>query len=130
MDDTNYKGASLSAKPVFELWLEEVVNKGLIEAPNFYENKAAWCRCKWIGPGRGWVDPVKEAQASQIRMESGLPLGILAENVNVTDEDKQAVVYSTGEFNLEALTYDSEFTAASITEKLREKSIFVKKTQA
>lgn len=60
------------AKPVFELWLEEVVNKGLIEAPNFYENKAAWCRCKWIGPGRGWVDPVKEAQASQIRMESGL----------------------------------------------------------
>lgn len=60
------------AKPVFELWLEEVVNKGLIEAPCFYENKAAWCRCKWIGPGRGWVDPVKEAQASQIRMESGL----------------------------------------------------------
>ena len=60
------------AKPVFELWLEECVNKGLIEAPNFYENKAAWCRCKWIGPGRGWVDPVKEAQASQIRMETGL----------------------------------------------------------
>lgn len=60
------------AKPVFELWLEEVVNKELIEATNFYENKAAWCRCKWIGPGRGWVDPVKEAQASQIRMESGL----------------------------------------------------------
>ena len=60
------------AKPVFELWLEESVNRGLIEAPNFYEKKAAWCRCKWIGPGRGWVDPVKEAQASQIRMESGL----------------------------------------------------------
>lgn len=59
-------------KPVFELWLEESVNRGLIEAPNFYEKKAAWCRCKWIGPGRGWVDPVKEAQASQIRMESGL----------------------------------------------------------
>ena len=50
------------AKPVFELWLEECVNKGLIEAPDFYEKKSAWCRCKWIGPGRGWVDPVKEAQ--------------------------------------------------------------------
>ena len=27
---------------------------------------------QWIGPGRGWVDPVKEAQACQLRMEIGL----------------------------------------------------------
>lgn len=60
------------ARPVYELWLEEAINKGLIEAPDFYQNKAAWVRSKWIGPGRGWVDPVKEAQAAQIRMESGL----------------------------------------------------------
>ncbi|GAW85008.1 hypothetical protein bplSymb_SCF00208P028 [Bathymodiolus platifrons methanotrophic gill symbiont] len=44
----------------------------LIEAPGFYDNKALWTRCKWIGPGRGWIDPVKEAQASKIRMEIGL----------------------------------------------------------
>lgn len=60
------------ATPVYELWLEEAVNKGLIEAPDFYENKYAYSRCKWIGAGRGWVDPVKEAQACQIRMEIGL----------------------------------------------------------
>ncbi|MFI3241752.1 MAG: phage portal protein [Alphaproteobacteria bacterium] len=60
------------ATPVFELWLEEAINKGLIEAPEFYNHKYAYTRCKWIGPGRGWVDPVKEAQACQIRMESGL----------------------------------------------------------
>lgn len=70
------------------------------------------------------------ASTSKATDGSQIPLGILAENVNATDEDKQAVVYSTGEFNLEALTYDSEFTAASMTEKLREKSIFVKKTQS
>lgn len=64
--------ATYWAKPVYELWLEEAINTGKVEAPNFYANRPAWTRCKWIGPGRGWVDPVKEAQASQIRMEAGL----------------------------------------------------------
>ena len=40
--------------------------------PTFWEAPAAWCRCIWIGPGRGWVDPVKEAQAADIRMQTGL----------------------------------------------------------
>ena len=43
--------ASHWAKPVYELWLEEAINKGLIEAPGFYQYKAFWTRCKWIGPG-------------------------------------------------------------------------------
>ena len=60
------------ATPVYELWLEEMVNKGLVDAPDFYANRCAYTRCKWIGPGRGWVDPVKEAQACQLRMEIGL----------------------------------------------------------
>ena len=60
------------ATPVYELWLEEMVNKGLVDAPDFYKNRYAYTRCKWIGPGRGWVDPVKEAQACQLRMEIGL----------------------------------------------------------
>ncbi len=60
------------ARPVYELWLEEVIAKKLVEAPNFYQNKTAWTRAKWIGPGRGWIDPVKEAEASRIRMENSL----------------------------------------------------------
>lgn len=64
--------ATYWARPVYELWLEEAINKGLVEAPNFYQNRAAWTRSKWIGPGRGWIDPVKEAEASRIRMENGL----------------------------------------------------------
>ncbi|BAK75397.1 phage portal protein, lambda family [Pseudogulbenkiania sp. NH8B] len=66
------KLATYWAQPCYELWLEEAVNKGLIEAPDFYQNRAAYCRAKWIGPGRGWVDPVKEAQAAQIRMNAGI----------------------------------------------------------
>lgn len=60
------------ADPVFELWMEEAVSKGEIEAPDFYENRAAYCRCQWIGPGRGLLDPLKEAQASKLRMEMGV----------------------------------------------------------
>lgn len=60
------------AQPVYELWLEEAVNTGRIPAPGFYQNLHAYTRTRWIGPGRGWVDPVKEAQAAKLRMEAGL----------------------------------------------------------
>lgn len=60
------------ASPVYELFLEELVNAGMIEAPDFYENRHAYCRAKWIGPGRGWVDPVKEAEGAQMRMDNYL----------------------------------------------------------
>ncbi len=60
------------AMPVYELWLEEAVNLGLVEAPDFYGSRYAYTRAKWIGPGRGWIDPVKEAQAAQIRMDAGI----------------------------------------------------------
>lgn len=59
------------AQPVYELWLEEAVNAGAVEAPDFYGNRVAWSRCKWIGAGRGWIDPVKEAQAAALRIENG-----------------------------------------------------------
>jgi lambda family phage portal protein len=60
------------ADPVYDLWLEERVNAGFIEAPDFYQNRAAYTRCKWVGPGRGWVDPMKEAMAGQIRIDMGV----------------------------------------------------------
>lgn len=58
--------------PIYELWLEEAIQRGEIEAPTFYEDRAAWTAAKWIGPGRGWVDPMKEAQAAQTRMDASL----------------------------------------------------------
>ncbi len=60
------------ATPVYELWLEEAIDKGIVDAPGFYQNRAAYTRCRWVGTGRGWVDPVKEAQAAQIRMDGQL----------------------------------------------------------
>jgi lambda family phage portal protein len=60
------------AQPIYELWFEEAVNSGLIDAPDYYNMRVLYTRAKWIGPGRGWIDPVKEAEAAQIRMASGL----------------------------------------------------------
>lgn len=60
--------ATYWCNPVYELWLEEAVQRGEVDAPDFYENRAAYARAKWIGPGRGWIDPLKEAQASRERM--------------------------------------------------------------
>lgn len=55
--------------PCYQLFMEEQVDAGNIDAPGFYDNKLAYLRCRWIGPGRGWVDPTKEAQAAQLRMQ-------------------------------------------------------------
>lgn len=59
---------------VYLLWLEEAVDKGEVElppgTPAFWDMPAAWARHRCIGPGRGWIDPVKEAQSAQMRMDS------------------------------------------------------------
>ncbi len=60
------------ATPVYEMWLEEAIARGEVEDPGYYENRDAVCACEWIGPGRGWVDPVKEADAAKSRMEGNL----------------------------------------------------------
>ncbi|APO74260.1 phage portal protein [Rhizobium etli 8C-3] len=62
--------------PIYRAWLEEVFDLGLIRLPagavSFHENPAAWCHAEWIGPGRGWIDPLREAQAATERLSSGL----------------------------------------------------------
>jgi lambda family phage portal protein len=64
--------ATYWANPVYELWLEEAVARGEVDAPDFYDNQGAYSTCKWIGPGRGWVDPMKEAQASAERIRNNV----------------------------------------------------------
>lgn len=64
------------AGQTFALWFEEEFERGELPipsgAPGFYEARTAWLRHRWLGPGRGWVDPTKEAQGSQMRMDAML----------------------------------------------------------
>lgn len=48
---------------------------------------------------------------------------ILAEDVNATAGDKQAMAYSRGDFNSAAITLGTAHTVASVTEGLRAKGI-------
>lgn len=61
---------------IYAAWLEEEIELGRLEtppgAPRFQEARAAYCRARWIGPARGWVDPTKEAQGAQMRLDVGL----------------------------------------------------------
>lgn len=66
------KVGQMFCQAAYELVLEEMVDQGLVDAPDYYTLHRAYAYAKWIGPGRGWVDPVKEAQAAQIRMDTNL----------------------------------------------------------
>lgn len=61
--------------PIYAAWLEVEVANGDVKIPggpaNFYRRKTAICNCEWIGPGRGSVDPLKEANANNLDIASG-----------------------------------------------------------
>ncbi len=40
--------------------------------PAFIECRGAYARAHWMGPGRGWVDPVAEKQGAVLGMDAGL----------------------------------------------------------
>ncbi len=63
-------------KPFFVAWLEEAFDRGYITppagAPDFYDAADAYAEARWIGPKRGYIDPVKEILAAAARIEAGV----------------------------------------------------------
>jgi len=59
--------------PLHLAWADEAFERGFLKAPpgapEFWDAPHAYLRGRWIGPGRGYVDPVKEMQAAALRME-------------------------------------------------------------
>ena len=60
---------------VYLAWLEESVARGIIPMPgskaSFYKWRNALSLVEWMGPGRGTVDPLKEAQANDYELNQG-----------------------------------------------------------
>lgn len=60
--------------PLHYAVMEEAFDRGYVTvpkgAPDFYDMPGAYLRARWIGPGRGYIDPTKEAEASSMRMDS------------------------------------------------------------
>lgn len=59
--------------PIYLAFLEEAVERGYVVlpkgAPEFWDMPAAYVASRWIGAPRGYVDPVKEAQAANMRID-------------------------------------------------------------
>lgn len=69
-------------QPIYEQWLSEAVASGRIEAPGFFDDPAirqAWCGCIWMGASMGHVDPLKEVNAAEKRI-----------NLNISTEEQEA----------------------------------------
>ena len=67
--------ASGFCQPIFNCFVEESFDIDDLPlpqgAPDFVEYRNAYSACRWIGPGRGWVDPVKERQGALLGIEGG-----------------------------------------------------------
>lgn len=63
-------------QPIYEMVMEEAWLRGELTlpagAPDFYEARDLWCNADWIGPARGFIDPVKEISATILALENRL----------------------------------------------------------
>jgi lambda family phage portal protein len=61
--------------PVYEAFMEEAIAIGRIDAPGFFDDPAirrAYLECEWVGDAPGQIDPLKEIQAAELRLEVGV----------------------------------------------------------
>lgn len=73
--------------PLFSAWLEEFLDgdgASLLPAgaPDFLTHRGAYSHADWIGPGRDWIDPVKEREGEEIGLRNGF--GTLASTIGET----------------------------------------------
>lgn len=67
--------STVFCQPVYEAWLEEAVAIGRIRAPGFFADPAirkAWATAAWVGDGPGSIDPSKEVDAAEKRINIGI----------------------------------------------------------
>ncbi|MGG3448640.1 phage portal protein [Domibacillus aminovorans] len=61
-------------QPIYEEFLTEAIAKGRIEAPGFFTDpmiRKAYCQAEWNGPSQGQLDPLKEVNAAEKRVQNG-----------------------------------------------------------
>lgn len=55
--------ASHLCGPVYREWLDLCVLAGVINIPDYAQNREKYQQCDWVTPGWAWIDPSKEVQA-------------------------------------------------------------------
>ena len=67
---------SRMASLMFRSWMDEAIAREYVTVPDgitYWDrrNRAAITRCKWIGPAKGELDPLKSARANEIYLRTG-----------------------------------------------------------
>lgn len=78
-------------QPIYEMWLSEAVALGRLEAPGYFDDPAirqAWSGCTWTGVSMGHVDPLKEVNAAEKRIQN-----------NISTQEQEASAYDGGDWS-------------------------------
>lgn len=63
-------------QPIWQMLQEEAILRGYVKLPKgalaFEDCPELWCNASWVGPARGFVDPVKEIQSIILALQNGL----------------------------------------------------------
>ncbi|MDR0675624.1 MAG: phage portal protein [Elusimicrobiota bacterium] len=81
--------------PIFEAWMMGEIELGRIEANGFERKleRKAWTNNRWIGINQPSIDPLKEANASVVRIQEGLTTReIEAQKYNGTSFDENVEI--------------------------------------
>lgn len=83
----------ISASQAASLVIDEAVARGLVDFPGYNDpaKRKAYCQAIWIGPARGAIDELKEANAAGKRIEIGVSNETL-ETAAMTGEPWQQVI--------------------------------------
>jgi lambda family phage portal protein len=92
-------------QPIYEAWMNEAVSNGLIKAPGYFANstmRAAYLQSQWLGEQPMQIDPVKEVEAAQKRLEirvstlaqetMALNAGLWTDNLKQQTKERAAAV--------------------------------------
>ncbi len=78
-------------QPVYEIFLTEAIAKGRLKAPGFFLDplvRMAYCKAQWNGPAQGMIDPVKEVNAAEKRI-----------NIGISTRQRETIEMTGGDFD-------------------------------
>ena len=78
-------------QPVYEIFLTEAIASGRLKAPGFFLDpliRAAYCGAQWNGPAQGMIDPVKEVNAAEKRI-----------NIGISTRQRETIEMTGGDFD-------------------------------
>lgn len=76
--------------PVYEAFLESAILAGKISIKDYHTKKESYLKHEWVGPGMKWIDPLKEANANKIALETNQTT--LAEIAGNTGNDWREII--------------------------------------